>query len=446
MASGSNGGSPRWSGRRPSADHPAVTTEQPDATASTSARPTPRPLRRRATDRVLGGVASGIADYFSIDPLVVRAFFVGLMIFGGSGLVLYVGAWLLIPVEGQDDSPVEAGIRSLGASPGRVGLFLLILLALFVLFVVLPHGGGYIVFGAPIGIDPPGLVVVVLVVVLGIVLLRRGAQPSPAASGVSPAAAAGASSAFAGSVTWPEARVRDPRGPLAMVTLAVALIVVGALALLDTARADISVTLAQLLGLALGIVGAGLVIGSWWGNARLLILLAIVLLPLAWATSYMRVPLEGGVGSTWHYIDDVAMIQPEYRLVAGDLTIDLRTIEEAEEPIAITASVAMGALYVLLPPGADIEVTSRVGAGEISILDSQERGTDLAAEVSRNGPGPRFVLDLSTGIGPVRVETHEPDALEEQQLEVCDPGRPGLCVPGYDEPMPTRDVPEEVMP
>src|SRR6266542_5969129 len=62
----------------------------------------PHLLRRRTTDRVLGGVAGGLGDYLNIDPLLIRIAFVGLMIFGGAGLVLYVAAWLLIPTEGQD--------------------------------------------------------------------------------------------------------------------------------------------------------------------------------------------------------------------------------------------------------------------------------------------------------------------------------------------------------
>lgn len=428
-----------------------MTTKQPGAstvgasgTASTTAAAPARPLRRRASDRVLGGVASGIADYLNIDPLIVRAVFVGLMIFGGSGLVLYVGAWLLLPVEGRDDSPAEAGVRRLGLSPSRTGLFLLILLAIFVLFVMLPHAGGYVAFGAPISFDP-GLIVVVLLVALGVVLLRRGNDDAPAlaAGGTQTEAATGVAAADR---TERTRRARESRGPLAMLTLAIALIAVGAIALLDTARADVSVTLAQLMGLALAVIGAGLLIGSWWGNARLLILPALLLLPAAWAISYVRVPLEGGFGSTWHVVDDLGMLEPEYRLVTGDLTLDMRTIAEAEEPIEVTASVAMGALYVLLPPDAEIDVTSRVGAGGIYVLDEERRGTDLVAEVSRDGTGPRFVLDLSTGIGPVRVERHAPDALEEQYLEVCEYGRPGLCVPGYDDPRRDQDVGEEALP
>ena len=106
-----------------------MTTEQPQATQS------PRLLRRRATDRVIGGVAAGIADYLNIDPVLVRAVFVGLVIFGGAGLVLYLVAWLLIPVEGRDASPLEQLLPPSGAI---VRVLLVIAAIAFLGAVVLP--------------------------------------------------------------------------------------------------------------------------------------------------------------------------------------------------------------------------------------------------------------------------------------------------------------------
>src|SRR3989337_383835 len=88
-----------------------------------------RLLRRRTSDRVIGGVAGGLGDYFNIDPLLVRIGFVGLMIFGGAGLVLYVVAWLLIPAhggvprpgrQGSAPPPLAAGlVRRRGDADGR---------------------------------------------------------------------------------------------------------------------------------------------------------------------------------------------------------------------------------------------------------------------------------------------------------------------------------------
>jgi len=58
-----------------------------------------RVLRRSIDKRILGGVAAGIADYVEIDPLIVRIVFVALAVLGGSGILLYLAGWLLIPAD-----------------------------------------------------------------------------------------------------------------------------------------------------------------------------------------------------------------------------------------------------------------------------------------------------------------------------------------------------------
>ena len=60
------------------------------------ARSPQRPLERGA-DRLLGGVCSGLADRFAIDPLVVRLAFVGLAFLNGVGVFLYLLLWLVMP-------------------------------------------------------------------------------------------------------------------------------------------------------------------------------------------------------------------------------------------------------------------------------------------------------------------------------------------------------------
>ena len=56
-------------------------------------------LRRRMDDKMIGGVASGLARHFAVDVSLVRLAFVGLAIFGGSGLLLYLIAWLVVPAD-----------------------------------------------------------------------------------------------------------------------------------------------------------------------------------------------------------------------------------------------------------------------------------------------------------------------------------------------------------
>jgi phage shock protein PspC (stress-responsive transcriptional regulator) len=54
-------------------------------------------LTRSGTDRMIAGVASGIAQYLKIDVLFVRIAFVILALVGGIGIPLYLACWLLIP-------------------------------------------------------------------------------------------------------------------------------------------------------------------------------------------------------------------------------------------------------------------------------------------------------------------------------------------------------------
>ncbi len=56
---------------------------------------------RRGADHVIGGVCSGLADYFQVDPLFVRLAFVALAFAGGAGLLLYLILWVLMPPAGS---------------------------------------------------------------------------------------------------------------------------------------------------------------------------------------------------------------------------------------------------------------------------------------------------------------------------------------------------------
>jgi phage shock protein PspC (stress-responsive transcriptional regulator) len=445
-----------------------MTTDQPTAPADTQHRH----LRRRAGDRVIGGVAGGIADYLNIDALLIRAAFVGLMVFGGAGLVLYVGAWLLIPVEGRDHSIVDAALRRLGLSARDVTT--VVLLAIGGLLVLsVPVGGPVGIDGSsteiwivlllvllgivllsrreaevapspppsaddsqlrplrPFGLTPFRLVVAAFllavgfyvlrgigdggglyldawtliigtVVVLGIVLLRQsGGEPKIAAG---PAAPADRSSAVAGAMTEVAERPPAPRSPLAWYIVAVTLVAIGLLAIAGQVFALTAVP-GQFFGLVLAVVGIGLVIGSWWGHAGVLILPAVLVLPLAGAATFVTAPLKGGTGDQSFAPVSASELREEYRLLAGRLTLDLRDLAPTDGPVELSASVALGQLVVILPPQARVEIDSEVGAGGSEILGTYQEGTNLADRYVRGSTGPGFVLDLETGIGQILVET-----------------------------------------
>jgi phage shock protein PspC (stress-responsive transcriptional regulator) len=54
-------------------------------------------LCRTRHDRKLAGVCAGIADYFGWDPSLVRIGWIVLTLMGGSGLLLYLILWLVMP-------------------------------------------------------------------------------------------------------------------------------------------------------------------------------------------------------------------------------------------------------------------------------------------------------------------------------------------------------------
>ena len=87
---------------------------------STETRPSLRRLRRSRTDRILGGVCAGLARATGIDPLVVRVAVVALTVAGGTGALLYVLAWLMLPEDGSDRSLAHAAVSDRGTNLGEV--------------------------------------------------------------------------------------------------------------------------------------------------------------------------------------------------------------------------------------------------------------------------------------------------------------------------------------
>lgn len=56
-------------------------------------------LMRSRDDRMLAGVAGGLADYLNMDSTLIRLIFVVLTLAGGPGLLLYLILWLVMPEE-----------------------------------------------------------------------------------------------------------------------------------------------------------------------------------------------------------------------------------------------------------------------------------------------------------------------------------------------------------
>ena len=85
-----------------------------------------RRLYRCRHNKMLAGVAGGVAEYFDLDPSLVRILFVVSIFFGGIGLLLYIGMAIIVPLEpasadatGATDAAGEAATAAATAPEGH---------------------------------------------------------------------------------------------------------------------------------------------------------------------------------------------------------------------------------------------------------------------------------------------------------------------------------------
>ncbi|HEX9653534.1 MAG TPA: PspC domain-containing protein [bacterium] len=78
----------------------------PGSRSTRSEPEAPRRVYRSKADRMIAGVCAGVAQYFNIDPLIIRIAWALAFLAGGTGLVAYVAAWIIIPEKPEpEDSP-----------------------------------------------------------------------------------------------------------------------------------------------------------------------------------------------------------------------------------------------------------------------------------------------------------------------------------------------------
>ena len=56
-----------------------------------------RKLYRSKTDRMLGGVCGGLAEYLNTDATMIRVLVVLLTVLGGAGPIIYLAMWIIVP-------------------------------------------------------------------------------------------------------------------------------------------------------------------------------------------------------------------------------------------------------------------------------------------------------------------------------------------------------------
>ena len=79
-------------------------------------------LHRSDEDRKIAGVCAGLGEYFELDPVFFRLFFLFSILFGGLGLLAYVVLWILMPLAPGTQSAAQAGKRlQLSAQERMIG-------------------------------------------------------------------------------------------------------------------------------------------------------------------------------------------------------------------------------------------------------------------------------------------------------------------------------------
>jgi phage shock protein PspC (stress-responsive transcriptional regulator) len=189
----------------------------------------------------------------------------------------------------------------------------------------------------------------------------------------------------------PAKRPRE-RSPLGALTFSLIFLVLGVVAVLDLAKV-IDVGVAAYFAAALATIGLGLLVGTWFGRARWLIALGLVVAAaLGVATvaeSYDRIRgVDGDV--TWAPTDyrDLAT---RYENTFGDATLDLRAVDFDKRETTITVAINFGEATVVVPPNVDVTTIVDVNAGEARIFGHRSGGLDgrlrERTDLGLDGPG-----------------------------------------------------------
>jgi len=333
-----------------------------------------RRLVRARRGRLIGGVCSGLGAHFDVDPILFRIAFVGLAIFSGVGIVLYLAILLLVPEEGDSRAPIY-----LLRSSWRIVLgVVVVIVAAGIALHAAGHAGHRGAWGFGVGVG--SLALVGSIAALAWLRLRR------------PVGERGHASAD-----------RRLFGRLVLATAVVAWAV-----LLAVAGAWLAGIDEQLAAWVVVAIGAVLVLSAFTRTARWLVLPAVAFALAVAVIAAAHVDLHGGVGERTYRPQTLSAVRDGYQLGAGRLEIDLREIAFPPGDTRLHVRLGMGELVVLVPRGVCVATSARIGGGYVGALESESGGLDVDWAERPSPPlhTPRLVLDGSVGLGVLLVADH----------------------------------------
>jgi phage shock protein PspC (stress-responsive transcriptional regulator) len=365
-----------------------------------------RPVRPRA-GRKLGGVATGIAMRYRIDPVIVRIAFVALALSGGVGLPMYLAGWLLLPEEGDEVSPLESLINKGRSSMSQAQTVLLGLLMFPALAFTFGSGGFQVV-------------VTLAATVACIYLLQKNrghlapaavadpapVPPVPGAPAWDPLGAAPFAWDLPEPAPAPQPPAPRPRRPrVATTTLGVATLV-----LAGSAIAGIWApwfTVPHVIGLLVAVLAAGLLVGSFVDAGRGLVWLLVPLSVVGFGMTAVGFDGPPNLGSIERTPKTPAEVEGRYEIGIGSAKLDLRQLPDSGA-VKTEVEADLGGLVVHVPKNADVtfrcEATS---VGEVNCLGKRAEGSSALVEgtdLGENGEGGlKIDLDVLTNVGEVKV-------------------------------------------
>jgi phage shock protein PspC (stress-responsive transcriptional regulator) len=418
------------------------------------------PLTRSRTDRMIAGVAGGIARKYDFDPAIVRVAFVMLTPFTfGVVPLAYIVAWLVVPEADASEPVLSSAVHRARRRPADRRLWL----GLLLLFLGAEAFAGQ--YGWHLGVFSRVFWPLVLIAIGASVLLLRerhdepdaptdrgprgGAVPvapppappadapaspdspgSPDSPVAVPPAATGAGvsdatvtvltgpaappTAYPPTLPWPDPspprerrrRRRRERSLLGRLTWSMLLIVAGGAWLLDAVNA-VNVDARFVLALELAVVGLGLLLGAWFGRARGLIAIGLVLAVFAGVFSMLDVPLRGPIGETVVRPQSLSSLHSSYELGIGHLLVDLGDSASDGRAHHLDLRDTIGFLEVRVPADARVKVVAKADEGSLDILGRPDHGGSHFHKTVTDAPagtsGPLLVIDAHVGFGAIRV-------------------------------------------
>jgi phage shock protein PspC (stress-responsive transcriptional regulator) len=374
-------------------------------------------LLRSRDERILAGVAGGIARYLDLDPTLVRAGFVVAALFGGLGIAAYLLLAVLTPNDDGTGAPAE------GDRPSPW----LVVLAVLAVLILLPGP-----FWGPLGWGGGwwwgGSLWLLLLAGAGVWLYmtlhdrRRQPPTSEPAEGETAAPTTGATESR-DRPSAPASPRRDTGNRLLRVLaiaflIFVALCVAGCVAGLSawaTATGHGEIVAGVVIAIGVALVGAALIGDARW---RWLIVPALVLALPAGAVAAADVRFDGGIGEREYRPTSASQVPGNgYTLGVGHLVVDLRRLPwHRDQSLALSTDLGLGQTVVSVPSDVCVQAEATASAGDVFVRGQRSSGID--AEVVEDPPdrrAPRLVLDSELDAGQIVVSDRPPEELSENR-------------------------------